>query len=438
LKKYKKIISIFILITLLLNFSGCSAYTEINDLPLVLGAAIDKEYNGNYILTVEVFKPTTSSKQKDAELTTEIFQTEGITIFDAIRDLIIKLGKRAYWTHLKCFIVSKDIAAEGISPVLDMFSRNAHIRKEFPVLISNDKTAYGVFYKGKQTYSEPVSIFINNTIKSVDKISKYDYIKFYELIDDITTEGKSAVLPLISMNPIAGKKIASVYGLAVFKKDKIIRPKTFGQRKVLEKINHNDILFVIGPAGSGKTYLAVALAISSLKKKEVERIILIRPAVEAGESLGFLPGDLMEKIDPYFRPLYDAIYEMMPSDKFQNYIERGIIEVAPLAYMRGRTLNNSFIILDDAQNTTLGQMKMFLTRFGFGSKIIVTGDVTQIDLPQKTNSGLIKIAKILNNIKGIEFVYLEKKDVIRHRLVREIIRAYENEYNQIDKIENNI
>ncbi|MFW6130481.1 MAG: PhoH family protein [Atribacterota bacterium] len=211
----------------------------------------------------------------------------------------------------------------------------------------------------------------------------------------------------------------------VFKKDKIIRPKTFGQKKILEKIHNNEILFVIGPAGSGKTYLAVAIAISSLKKKEVDRIILIRPAVEAGESLGFLPGDFMEKIDPYFRPLYDAIYEMMPTDKFQNHLDRGIIEIAPLAYMRGRTLNNSFIILDDAQNTTLGQMKMFLTRFGFGSKIIVTGDITQIDLPLKKNSGLVRISKILKDIEGIEFVYLEKKDVVRHRLVKEIIRAYE-------------
>jgi len=218
-------------------------------------------------------------------------------------------------------------------------------------------------------------------------------------------------------------------GIHVFKKDKTIRPKTFGQKKILEKIHNNEILFVIGPAGSGKTYLAVAIAISALKKKEVDRIILIRPAVEAGESLGFLPGDFMEKIDPYFRPLYDAIYEMMPTDKFQNHLDRGIIEIAPLAYMRGRTLNNSFIILDDAQNTTLGQMKMFLTRFGFGSKIIVTGDITQIDLPQKKNSGLVKISKILKDIEGIEFVYLEKKDVVRHRLVKEIIRAYEESEN---------
>ncbi|MFZ2330613.1 MAG: PhoH family protein [Atribacterota bacterium] len=214
------------------------------------------------------------------------------------------------------------------------------------------------------------------------------------------------------------------FEIQVFKKEKIIRPKTLGQKKILEKIVNNEILFVIGPAGTGKTYLAVAIAISALKKKEVDRIILVRPAVEAGESLGFLPGDLMEKIDPYFRPLYDAIYEMMPSEKFQNFLERGTIEIAPLAYMRGRTLNNSFIILDDAQNTTLGQMKMFLTRFGFGSKIIVTGDITQVDLPQKINSGLASIAEILKDINGISFVYLEKKDVVIHRLVKEIIHAY--------------
>ncbi len=213
--------------------------------------------------------------------------------------------------------------------------------------------------------------------------------------------------------------------IQVFKKDKIIRPKTFGQKQIIEKISNNEILFVIGPAGTGKTYLAVALAISALKKKDIDRIILVRPAVEAGESLGFLPGDLMEKIDPYFRPLYDAIYDMMPPEKFQNFLDRGIIEIAPLAYMRGRTLNNSFIILDDAQNTTLGQMKMFLTRFGFGSKIIVTGDITQVDLPQKNNSGLSRISEILNGINGISFVYLEKKDVVRHKLVKEIILAYE-------------
>ena len=213
----------------------------------------------------------------------------------------------------------------------------------------------------------------------------------------------------------------------VFKKNKEIRPKTLGQQKYVEAVRKNDIVFAIGPAGTGKTYLAVAIALSALKNEEVDRIILVRPAVEAGESLGYLPGDLLEKIDPYFRPLYDAMYEMMPSEKFQKYMERGIIEIAPLAYMRGRTLNDSFIILDDAQNTTLGQMKMFLTRFGFGSKVIINGDITQVDLPHKEHSGLKRVEKILKKIKGIEFVYLDDRDVVRHRLVQEIIRAYEKE-----------
>jgi len=215
--------------------------------------------------------------------------------------------------------------------------------------------------------------------------------------------------------------------IRVFKKDKEIRPKTLGQQKYIEAVRKNDIVFAIGPAGTGKTYLAVAIALSALKNEEVDRIILVRPAVEAGESLGYLPGDLLEKINPYFRPLYDAMYEMMPSEKFQKYMERRIIEIAPLAYMRGRTLNDSFIILDDAQNTTLGQMKMFLTRFGFGSKVIINGDITQVDLPLKEHSGLIRVERILKKIKGIEFVYLNDRDVVRHRLVQEIIRAYEKE-----------
>jgi len=215
--------------------------------------------------------------------------------------------------------------------------------------------------------------------------------------------------------------------ITVFKKEKEVRPKTLGQKKLIDAVKKNEIVFVIGPAGTGKTYLAVALSLSALKNNEVSRIILVRPAVEAGESLGYLPGDLLEKIEPYFRPLYDAMYDMIPPEKFHKFMESGIIEIAPLAYMRGRTLNDSFIILDDAQNTTLGQMRMFLTRFGFGSKIIVNGDITQIDLPKREQSGLIRIAKILQNIEGIEFVYLNDQDVVRHRLVQEIIRAYERE-----------
>jgi len=204
-----------------------------------------------------------------------------------------------------------------------------------------------------------------------------------------------------------------------------IKPKTLGQKKYMEAMEKSDIVFAIGPAGTGKTYLAVAKAIDSLKKGIVQRIILTRPAIEAGEKLGFLPGTFMEKVDPYLRPLYDAMFDMLSFSKFQSYRERGIIEIAPLAYMRGRTLNNAFVILDEAQNTTHQQMKMFLTRIGFNSKAVITGDVTQIDLEKGKTSGLIEAAKILDGIEGITFVYLNKEDIVRHPLVKKIIKAYE-------------
>jgi phosphate starvation-inducible PhoH-like protein len=204
-----------------------------------------------------------------------------------------------------------------------------------------------------------------------------------------------------------------------------IRPKTAGQRRYIETIKQNDIVFGIGPAGTGKTYLAMAMAVASLKKKEVERVILTRPAVEAGEHLGFLPGDLQDKVDPYLRPLYDALYDILGQETYLKYRERGIIEVAPLAYMRGRTLDDCFIILDEAQNCTPEQMKMFLTRLGFGSQAVVTGDITQVDLPRGKVSGLIKIQKILKGVEGIGFCYLHESDVVRHPLVQRIIQAYE-------------
>lgn len=204
-----------------------------------------------------------------------------------------------------------------------------------------------------------------------------------------------------------------------------VRPKTIGQKKYLEAIEKNDIVFGIGPAGTGKTYLAVAVAVAALRDKRVNRVVLARPAVEAGESLGFLPGDIRAKVDPYLRPVYDALYEMMPPEKTQKLVELGVIEILPLAFMRGRTLNNTFVILDEAQNTTAAQMKMFLTRLGEGSRAVVTGDVTQIDLAKDKVSGLVIIQKILANIKGIEFLFLTDKDVVRHRLVQQIIRAYE-------------
>jgi phosphate starvation-inducible PhoH-like protein len=206
---------------------------------------------------------------------------------------------------------------------------------------------------------------------------------------------------------------------------KVIRAKTVGQQEYVRAMHAHDIVFSIGPAGTGKTYLAMAHAVSSLKRRDVDRILLVRPAVEAGESLGFLPGDYDEKVGPYLRPLYDALYEMMPAEKIRKCLEIGVIEVAPLAYMRGRTHNNSFVILDEAQNTTLDQMKMFLTRLGFNSKALITGDVTQIDLAHKEDSGLVLIQSILKDIQGIKFIYLTEKDVVRHRLVQEIIKAFD-------------
>lgn len=207
-------------------------------------------------------------------------------------------------------------------------------------------------------------------------------------------------------------------------------PRTPGQRAYVESIRKYDIVFGVGPAGTGKTYLAMAMAVNALKKGRVSRIILARPAVEAGESLGFLPGDLYAKVSPYLRPLYDALYEMMDAEKAKHHIENGIIEVAPLAYMRGRTLNDSFIILDEAQNSTSDQMKMFLTRLGFDSKVVITGDITQVDLPAGRVSGLIHVQAVLNEIEGIHFSYFTEKDVVRHELVQKIIRAYENEKNR--------
>lgn len=205
---------------------------------------------------------------------------------------------------------------------------------------------------------------------------------------------------------------------------KPIKPKTLGQKNYIEAIKNNTIVFGIGPAGTGKTYLAVAMAVNAFRAKEVNRIILTRPAVEAGEKLGFLPGDLQQKVDPYLRPLYDALFDMLGAENFQRYQERGSIEVAPLAYMRGRTLDDSFVILDEAQNTTPEQMKMFLTRLGFNSKMVITGDVTQIDLPDGKRSGLVEVVKILKNVEDIETVVFNDKDVVRHRLVQDIVKAY--------------
>jgi len=211
---------------------------------------------------------------------------------------------------------------------------------------------------------------------------------------------------------------------SIFTKE-VIQPRTVGQKEYVQAMEEYDMVFSIGPAGTGKTYLAVAKAVAALKSKEVSRLVLVRPAVEAGESLGFLPGDIRAKVDPYLRPVYDALHDMLSADKIRRLMELGIIEIVPLAFMRGRTLNNAYVILDEAQNTTVAQMKMFLTRLGVGSKTVITGDITQIDLVDKRSSGLVQIQKILSGIEGIEFVYLTEKDVVRHKLVQDIIRAYE-------------
>ncbi len=216
---------------------------------------------------------------------------------------------------------------------------------------------------------------------------------------------------------------------------KSIKPKTLGQKKYIDQIRKNTVVFGVGPAGTGKTYLAMAMAITAFKNGDVNRIILTRPAIEAGEKLGFLPGDLQQKVDPYLRPLYDALHEIMGAESFLKNLEKGLIEVAPLAYMRGRTLDNAFIVLDEAQNTTPEQMKMFLTRIGFGSKAVITGDVTQIDLPEGKKSGLSEAIKILSDIEGIGISILTNKDVVRHPLVQKIIEAYEKNDNKVKKLQ---
>jgi len=251
-----------------------------------------------------------------------------------------------------------------------------------------------------------------------------------ELIDVIRLGGHlkktdlSYALKAIKQDASLGLHTIYLDRVDVMSKRQFVTPKTKGQKGYIDAMRESDITFGIGPAGTGKTYLAMAMAISALKNEHVGRIILTRPAVEAGESLGYLPGDLSEKITPYLRPLYDALYDMVEADKVKLLLEKGIIEVAPLAYMRGRTLNDSFIILDEAQNSTSEQMKMFLTRLGFDSKTVITGDVTQVDLPAHRMSGLVQVQEILRDIDGIRFVYLNEQDVVRHELVQDIIKAY--------------
>jgi phosphate starvation-inducible protein PhoH and related proteins len=267
---------------------------------------------------------------------------------------------------------------------------------------------------------------IKGVLEEVEQIEKI--IK--EMVYVLNTSGRlepDDVRTILDLT-LEGKEVISeddFDSIVLYTKNEVVKAKNPGQRKYLQIAAKNDICFAIGPAGTGKTYLAVAIAVSALKRGVIKKIVLARPAVEAGESLGFLPGDFQEKIDPYLRPLYDALDDMMPSEKLKGYLEKRIIEIVPLAYMRGRTLNNAFVILDEAQNATDVQMKMFLTRLGANSKAIITGDITQIDLPVKSRSGLVQAKEILNGIPGVGFAYFDKEDVVRHRLVKDIIDAYE-------------
>ena len=315
-------------------------------------------------------------------------------------------------------MISKEIIIDGAEPthILGVNNKNLKVLQKY-------------FTKLK-IVSRGNILFINGDIREIERFenyleSLYKLSKKQGMLDANMTEG------------VLGKESVGDEPLDIIKHDndvilygtggKIIRAKTPNQRNMVELMDSNDILFAIGPAGTGKTYTAVALAVRALKNKEIKRIILARPAVEAGENLGFLPGDLKEKIDPYLRPLYDALDDMIPPEKLKYYIENRVIEIAPMAFMRGRTLDNAFVILDEAQNATDLQLKMFLTRMGPHAKYIVTGDVTQIDLPKKSQSGLLKAVTLLEGIKGIHFAYLTFEDVVRHRLVKDIIKAYDNE-----------
>ncbi len=314
----------------------------------------------------------------------------------------------------------KDIGSlEVLSDIFGNMDENAVIlQDEFGVMLNASGTELTI--SGDETRVEECEKVLDLLIILAAKGERIDKSKVRYCIE-LAREGRTS--EVVDMTSV----------IAVTAKGKPIKCRTSGQKKYVDAIRKNSIVIGIGPAGTGKTYLAVALACAAYKNHEVEKIILTRPAVEAGEKLGFLPGDLQQKVDPYLRPLYDALQEMFGLENYEKLIEREVIEIAPLAYMRGRTLNNSFIIMDEAQNTTIEQMKMFLTRMGEGSKVIVNGDVTQIDLPADRISGLKHAAKILTDIKGIEIVELTHKDVVRHELVQNIILAYERSVKQVRK-----
>ena len=304
------------------------------------------------------------------------------------------------------FEIPEDINREQLFGTLDANIKQVEKATGTSIVMRDD----GLFIKGTENLK--AANIINRMVENLRVEPEIDARRVNYLID-LEQKGESFD---------AREQVNDV--ICYTHRGKPLRPKTKGQKRYIDTIRRNDMVFGIGPAGTGKTYLACALAANALKNKEVERIILARPAVEAGESLGFLPGDLQDKVDPYLRPLYDAIFEIIGQETAARLKETGVIEVVPLAYMRGRTLDNSFIILDEAQNTTREQMKMFLTRMGFNSKVVVTGDITQIDLPKGAGSGLVEAKRVLSGVEGVEFSYLTEVDVVRHELVKRIIKAY--------------
>ena len=310
--------------------------------------------------------------------------------------------------------MDKQILLEGIDP-LEFFGVNdskIHLIKKLFPKIKITARGNSLFVKGEE---KEITAFEKKFALILDH-----YFQFNIITDQTIREILASGISSMEENGSADKDII-VFG----NNGKPVRARTPNQRRFYEESFKNDLIFAIGPAGTGKTYTAIALAVKALKNKEIKKIILSRPAVEAGENLGFLPGDLKDKIDPYLQPLYDALQDMIPAKKLEEFMKEGIIQIAPLAFMRGRTLSNAFVILDEAQNTTVNQLKMFLTRMGLNAKFIVTGDVTQIDLPKRSNSGLLHAMKILDKIKSISIIQFDERDIVRHRLVRDIVGAYE-------------
>lgn len=319
-------------------------------------------------------------------------------------------------------IVEKRIRISGVDPLslLGINDSNLQIisdRFDANIIVRGDS----ITIRGEEAETSRVEKVFKELMYVLDKTGVLKTDDVVTVVELVSGEGESTKAAEGGSREI----------VVLSARNDLIKPKTPGQRQFVRAVQKNDVVFAVGPAGTGKTYLAVAMAIAALRNREVQKIVLTRPAVEAGESLGFLPGDLKEKVIPYLRPLYDALDDMLPQDKLKLYVEKNVIEIAPLAYMRGRTLGNAFVILDEAQNASGMQMKMFLTRLGVNSKAIITGDITQIDLPQKSLSGLVEIQKVLKGVEGISFVYLEKTDVVRHKLVKDIIDAYEK-YNSWD------